>query len=261
MSDAAMRMDLMYRRQRHIYDLTRKPYLLGRDRLIEGLAPPPGGSVIELGCGTARNLIIAALRYPGRRFYGVDASMEMLTTAAQSVANAGLSDQIRLAQADVLEFDAARCFGVPRFDRVALSYTLSMIPDWRGALGRAVSLAGATGETHVVDFGDGAGLPRPALRALRAWLALFDVTPRADLVACAEASAGGRTVRSEALWRGYARHLVIAPSALARGAGAEARRTRPPARRGAARRQGRSRPLVTIEAGKIPPKASAKCRR
>jgi S-adenosylmethionine-diacylgycerolhomoserine-N-methlytransferase len=212
MSDAAMRMDLMYRRQRHIYDLTRKPYLLGRDRLIEKLAPPQGGSVIELGCGTARNLIVAARRYPGRRFYGVDASLEMLTTAAQSVATAGLSDSIRLAQADVTSFDAARCFGVAEFDRVVLSYTLSMIPDWRGALSRAVALAGEAGETHVVDFGDGAGLPRLALRALRGWLALFDVTPRADIAACAETGAQRCTVRREWLWRGYAQHVVIAPA-------------------------------------------------
>jgi S-adenosylmethionine-diacylgycerolhomoserine-N-methlytransferase len=36
-SDAARRMDAMYRYQRHIYDLTRKFYLLGRDRLLASL--------------------------------------------------------------------------------------------------------------------------------------------------------------------------------------------------------------------------------
>ena len=35
-------MDRIYRRQRHLYDSTRKYYLLGRDRLIERLSPPPG---------------------------------------------------------------------------------------------------------------------------------------------------------------------------------------------------------------------------
>ena len=30
-------MDSVYRRQRHIYDLTRKYFLFGRDTLIEGL--------------------------------------------------------------------------------------------------------------------------------------------------------------------------------------------------------------------------------
>ncbi|TIM21480.1 MAG: SAM-dependent methyltransferase, partial [Mesorhizobium sp.] len=52
-------MDGVYRWQRHIYDLTRKYYLLGRDRLIDGLDVPVGGTVLELGCGTGRNIILA----------------------------------------------------------------------------------------------------------------------------------------------------------------------------------------------------------
>jgi S-adenosylmethionine-diacylgycerolhomoserine-N-methlytransferase len=35
--DIRVRMDRVYRPQRHVYDLTRRPYLLGRDRLIAGL--------------------------------------------------------------------------------------------------------------------------------------------------------------------------------------------------------------------------------
>jgi len=50
-------MDRMYRHQRHIYDASRKFYLLGRDALITGLAPPKGGTILEIGCGTGRNLI------------------------------------------------------------------------------------------------------------------------------------------------------------------------------------------------------------
>ena len=58
----AAQMDAIYAGQRHIYDATRKYYLLGRDRLIADLAPPPGGRVVEVGCGTGRNLILAARR-------------------------------------------------------------------------------------------------------------------------------------------------------------------------------------------------------
>ncbi len=57
-------MDRMYRFQRHIYDATRRFYLLGRERLIAELDVPPGGSVLEIGCGTGRNLILVARRYP-----------------------------------------------------------------------------------------------------------------------------------------------------------------------------------------------------
>src|SRR5204862_213321 len=110
-------MDAIYRSQRHIYDLTRKYYLLGRDALIDGIAPPPGGSVLEIGCGTGRNLIAAARRWPDARFYGIDISEAMLQTARAKVAKAGLSDRIVLAQGDATAFDAEALFGIATFDR------------------------------------------------------------------------------------------------------------------------------------------------
>ena len=45
MTDAAAEMDAIYRVQRHIYDASRKYYLLGRDGMLAGLDPPPGGTV------------------------------------------------------------------------------------------------------------------------------------------------------------------------------------------------------------------------
>ena len=58
--EATRRMNRMYRRQRHIYDGTRRYYLLGRDQLISELRPDAGASVLEIGCGTGRNLVLAA---------------------------------------------------------------------------------------------------------------------------------------------------------------------------------------------------------
>ena len=78
---AAGAMDAIYRHQRFIYDLTRRNYLFGRDQLIADLEPPAGGSVIEIGCGTARNLLCAAKLYPKAKFFGIDVSEEMLKTA------------------------------------------------------------------------------------------------------------------------------------------------------------------------------------
>ena len=95
-----MAMDRMYRHQRHIYDASRKFYLLGRDTLIHKLNPPPGGHVLEIGCGTGRNLAAAAHRYPLVRFYGGDISLEMLKTAGHSIVRAGLQDRVSFARAD-----------------------------------------------------------------------------------------------------------------------------------------------------------------
>ena len=132
-------MDRIYRRQRHIYDFSRKYYLLGRDRLIGDLAPPPGERVLEIGCGTARNLVAVARRYPEAHLFGIDISSEMLLTARQVIAQEGLTGRVRLAHADATRFDPAILFGVPSFSRIFISYSLSMIPAWEAVLGQALA--------------------------------------------------------------------------------------------------------------------------
>ncbi len=205
----AGRMDAIYKSQRHIYDLTRKYYLLGRDRLIDGLAPPPGGTVLEVGCGTGRNLILAARRWPEAQLFGLDISEAMLETAAANVAKAGLSDRIRFAPADATAFDPAHLFGEPAFDRIFQSYTLSMIPNWQGALCEAVRHLDARGELHIVDFGQQEFLPAPFRKALFAWLARFHVEPRAGLRATLTDAAGDRSVHFTPLYRGYAWSAMV----------------------------------------------------
>ncbi len=198
--ESAARMDAIYARQRHFYDATRKYYLLGRDRLIAQLDVAAGGTVLEVGCGTGRNLIAVARRYPTARLFGLDISQAMLATARTNVACAGLSGRIILQHADATRFDARTMFGHARFDRVFFSYTLSMIPDWRAALTQGAQVTGGT--MHIVDFGQQERLPRWFGRALAAWLAKFDVEPRAALPAFL--STLGRHVRFEPLYRGYA---------------------------------------------------------
>ena len=205
-ADARTAMDRMYRRQRHIYDLTRKFYLLGRDELIDALAPPPEGAVLEIACGTGRNLLRAARRYPHAFFFGLDVSEEMLATARANVAAAGFSDRITLARADATAFDAEALFGVAAFDRVFVSYALSMIPRWRQVCAEASAHLAPGGALHVVDFGDQGELPGLLRDALRGWLARFDVTPRVDLEAALVALAATQRLRLNfrPLYRRYA---------------------------------------------------------
>src|SRR5262249_27745971 len=146
--------------QRHIYDLTRKYYLAGRDELIGLLAPPPGGRVLEVGCGTGRNLVRAAEAWPQAEFFGIDLSDAMLATARQAVQRSGVGHRITLAHADATQFDPALLFGVPSFARVVFSYSLSMIPDWPAALAQGLRWLPPGGELHIVDFGGQERLPR-----------------------------------------------------------------------------------------------------
>jgi S-adenosylmethionine-diacylgycerolhomoserine-N-methlytransferase len=206
MSVAARRMDKMYRRQRHIYDLSRKYYLIGRDEMIARLRPAAGDGVLEIGCGTGRNLIKAARAYPDARLYGLDVSREMLDTAEASIARAGLASRISIANADATAFDSGILFGRERFERVMISYALSLIPPWRAALARALDVVAEGGSLHVIDFGDCAGWPKPFKAALRRWLAAFYVTPREDLgeALAALASARGLVSATEGWLGGYA---------------------------------------------------------
>jgi S-adenosylmethionine-diacylgycerolhomoserine-N-methlytransferase len=209
--EATVRMNRMYRRQRHIYDGTRRYYLLGRDQLIAGLKPAAGATVLEIGCGTGRNLTVAARQYPGTRFFGIDVSTEMLTSAIGSITRYGLEGQIRVAHGDATAFDPQVIFGIPSFDHVMISYSLSMIPHWQSVLERAASSLKHGGRLHIVDFGNQEGLPRMARAVLRRWLAIFDVTPRDNLESTLRrlADRSGARLRFERPFRGYAQYAVL----------------------------------------------------
>jgi S-adenosylmethionine-diacylgycerolhomoserine-N-methlytransferase len=203
-------MDNVYRYQRHIYDATRRNYLLGRDRLISELGPPIGGSVLEIGCGTGRNLIALAKRYPTARLYGVDISAEMLKSAKASIARHGVYDRITLAEADALTLDPRERFSRPAFDRIFFSYTLSMIPDWRGALTQGASLLKPGGRLQIVDFGACEAMPVQAKQVLYWWLRRFHVEPRLELGrALRNLVATPEKVKVETLYRGYAVSAVL----------------------------------------------------
>jgi S-adenosylmethionine-diacylgycerolhomoserine-N-methlytransferase len=204
-SHAAL-MDATYRYQRLIYDVTRRFYLLGRDHLIRDLSPPDGAAVLEIACGTGRNLALIARHYPECRLYGFDISDEMLRSA-----QAKLGGRALLARADACAFDGMQVFGVARFDRIVLSYSLSMIPDWKGALECAAMHLAPGGQLHVVDFGTQSGLPGWFRTGLQAWLARFHVTPRADLGRAMTATGirtGGSATCAPRL-RDYAQYAVL----------------------------------------------------
>lgn len=178
-------MDRIYRPQRHFYDFTRKYYLLGRDRLIADLSLAPGASLIEVGCGTGRNLIAIARKYPTAHLYGLDASAAMLATARSKLDKAGLAHRVVLRQGLAEDLSPAR-FGLESFSHALFSYSLSMIPDWRAALAAGSAALSEDGRLHMVDFGDLKGLGFPAEQAIKGWLRLFNVTPRVEFLAALE---------------------------------------------------------------------------
>lgn len=201
-------MDGMYRYQRHFYDLTRKYYLLGRDRTIRNLDVPEGGTLLEVGCGTGRNMAFAHKHFPTAKLYGLDISQEMLISARKTFATKATIPDFRVADATAY---TPREFGVTGFDRILISYALSMIPDWERAVDASIAALNPGGQLHIVDFGQQEGLPAWFRSLLQAWLAKFHVTPRANLREVLEAQAAENNARLsfETIGGGYAWRAAI----------------------------------------------------
>ena len=187
-------MDRMYAPQLRIYDATRRWYLLGRDEMLRSIQPRPGETVLEVGCGTGRNLRWLAARYPAVRLLGVDISPVMLSAAASSAAARGFGDRVALAAVAAEGLTLRHAFGISSVDHVIFSYSLSMMPDWQAALGRGFDALRPGGNLHAVDFWDLADWPATARVGMRKWLSLFGVhcsSRRCDaVVAVARARAG-----------------------------------------------------------------------
>ena len=181
--DHAVLMDRIYRRQRHIYDLTRRYFLLGRDTLIARIEVGDGDRVLEIGCGTARNLLHLARRYPLAQLFGIDASNEMLKSARTKLSRAGIRNQVQLAHCLAEEFSSVTLFGSPEhFDTIFFSYSLSMIPKWQAALDRGLLNLKTGRSLWVVDFWDQGDLPNWFAGALQRWLSVFHVNYRPELL-------------------------------------------------------------------------------
>lgn len=204
-------MNRIYRHQRHIYDFTRKYYLLGRDRMIDELDARDGANVLEIGCGTGRNLVKAARRYPGARCFGIDVSTEMLNSAVEAISRAGLTARVSVAHADATRFDPGPLFGMAQFERIFISYSLSMIPQWKSAVDTAISFLASDGELRIIDFGGQERLPAAFRRLLRRWLKAFHVIPRDDLEAILKkcAADAGAAMTFARPYRGYAQYAVL----------------------------------------------------
>lgn len=174
-SDAFENMDRMYRHQRYFYDLTRKYYLLGRDRLISEMDIQNSENILEVGCGTARNLIILAKKYTKANFFGLDASSEMLKTSETKVENQKINNiNLKVALADDFTFDKTFNLEKP-FDTIFFSYSISMIPPWKESIANALSNLKSGGSLYIVDFYDQKDLPKAFQKLLQGWLRQFHV--------------------------------------------------------------------------------------
>lgn len=159
-----------YKWTKPVYDITRKYYLLGRDRVLRELAREDWSTLVEIGPGTGRNLLKLAASKPNAVLGGVEPCDEMLDFAQRRLPRA------HFVHGFAETSDYADLVGQP-IDRILFSYCLSMVGDRAAALDRAYEALAPGGQVVVVDFADLSGLPGLAGRALRKWLETFHVEP------------------------------------------------------------------------------------
>ncbi|MBW2997013.1 methyltransferase domain-containing protein [Candidatus Woesearchaeota archaeon] len=173
-------MDSIYSYQRFIYDPCRKFFLIGRDQLLERMKISRGDKILEVGAGTARNLIKLARRQPKARLYGIDASTKMLETADRKLKRRRLQKKIRLKHC-LAEKLNKNTFNL-NFDTIFFSYTLSMIPNSKQAINAALKSMKPKKTLYIIDFWDQRDLPRWFRAILKWWLGLFHVKHRPEVL-------------------------------------------------------------------------------
>lgn len=177
------RLNNLYRFQRHFYDLTRRFFLFGRDDLLRQMNVQPQERVLEVGCGTGRNLLKLSQIEPQARIYGLDAADEMLKTAGAKLDAKGKQKDIVLRQGLAEKFDYRNTFRLDTpFDKIFISYSLSMFPAWQEAIKNALENLQPKGDLYILDFWDGAGLPVWFTRLRTWWLSLFKVYYRPEFL-------------------------------------------------------------------------------
>ncbi len=110
-----------YRWHSHIYDATRWSFLFGREKLLLSLPDlPPEPRILEIGCGTGRNIERLEQLFPDAQITGIDLSRAMLEKASQRL---DIGNHIELLHTRYGD----EPFKPGPVDLILLSYSLTMM--------------------------------------------------------------------------------------------------------------------------------------
>jgi len=152
MLDQSARMERYYRLHSKIYDATRWSFLFGRKTMIQRIsAIKQPANILEIGCGTGKNLINLGRAFPYATLSGLDISASMLKVAHQNLGLlAGRVNLLKTAYDRPLQPERP-------YNLILFSYSLSMMnPDWNRAIKYAEADLAPGGLIAVVDFHDSA---------------------------------------------------------------------------------------------------------
>ncbi len=141
----AQKLQAFYGPQADHYDHFRSKLLSGRRELVEMMAPADGADIVELGGGTGFNLTYFAERLDCMGHVEiVDLCPALLQQARRRWSQ---HSNVRVVEADATSYVTAQ-----PVDCVYFSYALTMIPNWRAAIGNALAMLKPGGTLGVVDF-------------------------------------------------------------------------------------------------------------
>jgi S-adenosylmethionine-diacylgycerolhomoserine-N-methlytransferase len=141
-----------YRLHAKVYDATRWSFLFGRQKIIElasnNIKPK---NILEVGCGTGRNLSALAKAFPEANITGVDLSSDMLAIANKKLQHD--KDRINLVEEKYDQPLKDSNGDKEKYDLILFSYALSMFnPGWDVAIKTAKEQLSEQGIIAVVDF-------------------------------------------------------------------------------------------------------------
>ena len=146
--DHAQRMENFYAGQADHYDDFRKRLLQGRQEVYERLGQSHRGTWVDFGGGTGANLeFIGPAISKFENIYVVDLAESLLGVVQKRVSKNGWGN-VQAVAADATRWTPP----TGQVDVVTFSYSLTMIPDWFGAIENALRILRPGGSIGVIDF-------------------------------------------------------------------------------------------------------------
>lgn len=135
-----------YRLHAQIYDATRWSFLFGRTGIIEQIPDLPANPhILEVGCGTGKNLIQLKQKYSNASITGADLSPDMLKKAKNKITDSSITlKRMRYGSGNL---------NTENYDLILLSYSLTMMgAEYRQIITALKNDLNTDGYLAVVDF-------------------------------------------------------------------------------------------------------------
>ena len=188
-----------YKLHSRIYDVTRWSFLFGRTAIVNQLAAQTTPQhILEVGCGTGKNLALLANRFPNAQITGVDVSADMLSVARRKLSR--LENRITLQNQPYPPPQSNR----KKYDLVLFAYALSMFnPGWDTAIAAAIDDLNEGGTLAVVDF------HTTSVAAFRRWMRVNHVRMEGHLLPLLKAHTDNPSVQIRRAYAGLWEYVLF----------------------------------------------------